>query len=113
MDELGDHIVLQGGTMRNKAVVRAFECSTGKTVVVSNYPELMGAYGAALFAKQRTEISAGQTQPMNRLLDEVVNLKEYTVEPMRCVGCENNCQILKNVFANGKTYYSGNKCEKV
>lgn len=113
MDELGDHIVLQGGTMRNKAVVRAFECSTGKTVVVSNYPELMGAYGAALFAKQRTEVSAGQTQPMNRLLDEVVDLKEYTVEPMRCVGCENNCQILKNVFANGKTYYSGNKCEKV
>ena len=113
MDELGDHIVLQGGTMRNKAVVRAFECSTGKTVIVSNYPELMGAYGAALFAKQRVEDCNAQIKPMNRPLEEVVDLKEYTVEPMRCVGCENNCQILKNVFANGKTYYSGNKCEKV
>ena len=113
MDELGDHIVLQGGTMRNKAVVRAFECSTGKSVIVSNYPELMGAYGAALFAKNRVEDKCNTLKPMNRALEDVVDLREYTVEPMRCVGCENNCQILKNVFANGKTYYSGNKCEKV
>lgn len=113
MDELGEHIVLQGGTMRNKAVVRAFECSTGKEVIVSNYPELMGAYGAALFAKKRINDGKLQIVPKNVPLEQMVDLKEYTVEPMRCSGCENNCQILKNVFANGKTYYSGNKCEKV
>ena len=106
--DLGDHIVLQGGTMRNLAVVRAFELSVDKEVIVSNYPELMGAYGAALFSKKR--IGAG-TEPV--ALAQLVDLKEYTSEPLRCVGCENNCQILKNVFANGKVYYSGNKCEKV
>lgn len=106
--DLGDHIVLQGGTMRNSAVVRAFELSVGKEVIVSNYPELMGAYGAALFSKKR--IQPG-TQGVD--LSQLVDLKEYTSEAMRCVGCENNCQILKNVFANGKVYYSGNKCEKV
>lgn len=106
--DLGDHIVLQGGTMRNSAVVRAFELSVNKEVIVSNYPELMGAYGAALFSKKR--IPAGKE---GTSLAQLVDLKEYTSEPLRCVGCENNCQILKNVFANGKVYYSGNKCEKV
>lgn len=111
MDELGNHIVLQGGTMRNKAVVRAFECSTGKKVSVSNFPELMGAYGAALFSKKR--VSSHPEEAMDFSLQELAELKDYTSEPFRCVGCENNCQILKNTFANGKTYYSGNKCEKV
>jgi len=104
--ELGDHIVLQGGTMRNKAVVRAFENSIKKTVAVSNYPELMGAYGAALYAKHMGADN-------RRELSEMAEACEYTVEPFRCVGCENNCHVLKNIFANGKIFYSGNKCEKV
>ena len=105
--ELGKHIVLQGGTMRNIAVVRAFEKSTGATVAVSNYPELMGAYGAALHAKKMCD--GNSFVP----LDELAKLESYATAQMRCVGCENNCQILKNTFANGKTFYSGNKCEKV
>lgn len=105
---LGDKIVLQGGTMRNKAIVRAFELLTGKNVIVSNYPELMGAYGAALYA-QRMENKATQTV----VLQEIANIKEYETKQLRCAGCENNCQILKNIFANGKVFYSGNKCEKV
>ncbi len=104
--ELGDHIVLQGGTMRNKAVVRAFENSIKKTVAVSNYPELMGAYGAALYAKR---MGADNRRELSTMADP----GEYTVEPFRCVGCENNCHVLKNIFANGKIFYSGNKCEKV
>ncbi|MCR5247294.1 MAG: acyl-CoA dehydratase activase-related protein [Paludibacteraceae bacterium] len=104
--ELGDHIVLQGGTMRNKAVVRAFENSIKKTVTVSNYPELMGAYGAALYAKRMGADN-------RRELSTMAKTCEYTVEPFRCVGCENNCHVLKNIFANGKVFYSGNKCEKV
>ncbi|HOI26304.1 MAG TPA: acyl-CoA dehydratase activase [Paludibacteraceae bacterium] len=107
--ELGDHIILQGGTMRNKAVVRAFEQLIGKTVIVSNYPELMGAYGAALHAKKRSN-----NQPVGALLlDTLADIKDYETEQMRCVGCENNCQILKNIFGDGKIFYSGNKCEKV
>ncbi len=107
-DELGDHIVLQGGTMRNKAVVRAFELASGKNVIVSNFPELMGAYGAALYAKKKT---TGRDTAVS--LAELLDIKDYTSEPFRCVGCENNCRVLKNKFSNGKVYYSGNKCEKV
>ncbi|MBQ0156653.1 MAG: 2-hydroxyacyl-CoA dehydratase [Bacteroidales bacterium] len=106
VSELGNHIVLQGGTMRNKAVVRAFENSIKKTVAVSNYPELMGAYGAALYAKRMGADN-------RRELSSIANPGEYKVEPFRCVGCENNCHVLKNIFANGKVFYSGNKCEKV
>ena len=109
MSEMGQHIVLQGGTMRNSAVVRAFELSTDREVIVSNIPELMGAYGASLFAKKQNERVAVDYVPFELIVD----LKEYLSEPFRCVGCENNCQILKNTFANGKVYYSGNKCEKV
>ncbi|MDR1730185.1 MAG: acyl-CoA dehydratase activase [Prevotellaceae bacterium] len=106
--ELGDHIVLQGGTMRNKAIVRAFELSSGKNVTVSNFPELMGAYGAALYAKKKT---SGRESCIS--LSELLDSKDYISDPFRCVGCENNCRILKNTFSNGKIYYSGNKCEKV
>lgn len=110
VDELGDNIVLQGGTMRNLAVVRAFELSVGKPVAVSNYPELMGAYGGALYAKRMKDKSCSNAV---RPLLELCDLKEYTTKPFRCSGCENNCRVLKNVFANGKVFYSGNKCEKV
>lgn len=109
MSEMGNHIVLQGGTMRNSAVVRAFELSTQQDVIVSNIPELMGAYGAALFAKKRNAQHSVDIVSLELLVD----LKEYQTEPFRCVGCENNCQILKNTFSNDKVYYSGNKCEKV
>ncbi|MCQ2234770.1 MAG: acyl-CoA dehydratase activase-related protein [Paludibacteraceae bacterium] len=112
VDELGDNIVLQGGTMRNHAVVRAFELSVGKNVAVSNYPELMGAYGAALYAKRMKE-NASCGSCADRSLADLCDLKEYTTEPFRCTGCENNCRVLKNVFANGKVFYSGNKCERV
>ncbi len=106
--ELGDHIVLQGGTMRNKAIVRAFERASGKNVTVSNFPELMGAYGAALYAKKK---AISRSIPF--YLNDLTNFKGYTSEPFHCVGCENNCRVLKNKFSNGKIYYSGNKCEKV
>jgi len=107
-DELGNHIVLQGGTMRNIAIVRAFELSTEKNVIVSNFPELMGAYGAALYAKKKTA-----NRETSITLSELADIKDYTSEPFRCVGCENNCRVLKNIFSNQKVYYSGNKCEKI
>ena len=50
ISELGNHIVVQGGTFRNFSIVRAMELLTGCNVSFSNIPELMGAYGAALYA---------------------------------------------------------------
>lgn len=106
ISELGEHIVLQGGTMRNHAVVRAFEKLTGLDVVVAPMPELMGAYGASLHA-QASGLESG------RLLDDLVRPMHNTVEETSCPGCENHCSVRKHTFANGNTFFAGNKCEKI
>ena len=103
--ELGNQIVLQGGTMKNDAVVGAFERLTGVTVHRSNISEMMGAYGCALYAKE-----AGIQG--NATLDTLVHVSTYTDEQLQCKGCENNCYIKKYLFNNGNIYFSGNKCEK-
>lgn len=104
-EELGNTIVVQGGTMKNDSVVRAFELLIEKPVYRSNIPELMGAYGCALYAKTR----AG-----NRLtLAEMRKSAVFTTRQSRCHGCENNCYINTYVFGNNNRYYSGNKCEKI
>lgn len=104
--ELGGKIVLQGGTMKNDSVVRTFEWLTGQTVFRSNIPELMGAYGCALYAKSKAS-SAGVTP------ENLLTLAGYDTRDMQCRGCENNCRIQKYTFVNGNVFYSGNKCEKV
>ncbi len=103
--ELGDQIVLQGGTMKNDAVVRAFEQLIGVTVHRSNISEMMGAYGCALYAKE-AGVQGSDT------LEELISVSTYTSEQIRCKGCENNCYISKYLFNNGNFYFSGNKCEK-
>lgn len=103
-DEMGRHIVVQGGTMRNDAVVRAFEKLTGQEVFRSEHPELMGAIGCALYA-QRVDTKA---VPLEHLLHAAT----YTSDPIGCRGCENQCQITRYRFSNGNTYFSGNKCER-
>lgn len=103
-DEMGRRIVVQGGTMRNDAVVRAFERLTGREVFRSDRPELMGAYGCALYAGQ----SRVSEQPLERLLEKAA----YTSDTLQCHGCENNCLVTRYRFAGGNTYYSGNKCER-
>lgn len=104
-DELGSHIVVQGGTMRNNSVVRAFERLTGKQVYRSNYPELMGAVGCATYARQH----GGCRVSVEQLLQNV----DYTTKQLQCHGCENRCQVTAYKFASGNRYYSGNRCEKV
>ena len=103
--ELGTEIVLQGGTMKNDSVVRTFELLTGVIVHRSNIPEIMGAYGCALYAKEK---SAGVVA-----LENIIEAANYTTQSMQCSGCENNCYINKYNFANGNIYFSGNKCEKI
>ena len=110
-DELGKHVVLQGGTMRNDSIVKAFENLTGQSVYCNNVPELMGAYGCALFAKQMSETAGGKV--VARPLDDFLNEAAFEQKTLICHGCENQCRITRYIFQNGKSYYSGNKCERV
>ena len=105
VSELGRHIVVQGGTMRNDAVVRALELLTGTEVIRCDEPELMGAFGCALYAKMHCDSSVS--------LDDIISKANYTTYTLHCKGCDNQCQVFRYRFENGKNYYSGNRCEKV
>lgn len=103
--ELGGHIVVQGGTMRNDSVVRAFELLTGTRIARCDCPELMGAYGCALYAAERP------CRPVT--LAQMLAETGFEIRARACHGCENQCRIDRYVFANGRQYYSGNRCERV
>ena len=106
--ELGNHIVVQGGAFRNLSIVKALETLTGVDVAFSDIPELMGAYGAALFAKTNQK-----TNDKALTLDQLIDAQNYTSDFEVCVGCENRCTVKKYNFTNGNTFYSGNNCEKI
>ncbi|MCQ2237419.1 MAG: acyl-CoA dehydratase activase-related protein, partial [Bacteroidales bacterium] len=108
-DELGGNIVLQGGTMRNDAIVKAFENLTQRNVYRNNIPELMGAYGCALYAAEQV----GKAQVDARPLDTIMQAANYELDSLQCKGCENQCQITRYKFQTGQKFYSGNKCEKI
>lgn len=107
-EELGAHIVVQGGTMRNHAVVRALEQLTRRDVAFADTPELMGAYGAALHALRHHKQEAIATRPLTDLTKPLTPNAEESV----CPGCENHCHVRKYTFDNQNVFYSGNKCEK-
>lgn len=102
---LGKHIVVQGGTMRNDAVTRALELLTGASVSRCDCPELMGAFGCALHAMGNKTVCTSLT--------DMLTQADYTTNLHNCNGCENKCLVQCYRFANGKRYYSGNRCEKV
>ena len=121
-DSLGDHIVVQGGTMKNDSVVRAFELLTGTEVARSNMPEMMGAYGCALHAieiqNSKFEIQNSETPSTedSNHKPQTSNLKpqsHYDTKLLNCHGCENNCFVTMYKFDGGRRFYSGNKCERV
>lgn len=103
-DELGKHIVVQGGTFYNDAVLRAFELELGMDVIRPEIAGLMGAYGAAL-ASMKLDSSSLLTKEQ---LDSFVHISKSTV----CRGCTNNCHLTVNTFNDGKKFISGNQCEK-
>ena len=105
--ELGSHIVVQGGTFHNQAVLRAFEQIAGTEVVCPDIAGLMGAFGAALIARSHDH-GAGTTMLP---LEEIVDLT-YTTKTRRCGGCGNNCMLTVNVFPGGRRHITGNRCEK-
>ena len=109
---LGDHIVVQGGTFYNDAVLRAFELIVGKNVVRPDIAGLMGAYGVALLALEQYE-SNMDMEYYSKIskLEDLDNLK-IEISHIRCNGCENHCLLTINKFSNGTKYISGNRCEK-
>ena len=105
-DELGQRIVVQGGTFMNDAVLRCFEKEIGREVTRPNIAGLMGAFGAALFAREhKPERSTVMS------LNEVENLKHESRSAV-CKGCANNCRLTVNTFNGKERLISGNQCEK-
>ena len=108
--DLGDHIVVQGGTFYNEAVLRAFEKLMGVEVIRPDVSGLMGAYGMALLASEAAEALQNQH---STLLD-MAGLKSLQVSTsMRNCGlCSNNCMLTINAFSDGRTYVTGNRCDR-
>lgn len=106
---LGDHIMVQGGTFRNQAIIRALELECGRGVMITDFPELMGAFGSALFARSKAQNGMGL--PIQ--LSVLIRAKDYAEKVTVCNGCENQCSVTRFLFKNGNSYYMGNKCQKV
>ena len=107
-EELGKHIVVQGGTFYNEAVLRAFEKEMGVEVIRPDIAGLMGAFGAALYGKGKAE-----TAQVSTLLDReaLASFSQVTRSEV-CGRCGNNCQLTINTFADGATFISGNRCDR-
>ena len=107
-EELGRHIVVQGGTFYNEAVLRAFEKEMGVDVIRPDIAGLMGAFGAALYGRRKAQ--AGQSSTL--LSREALAAFSQKTENRVCGLCGNNCQLTINTFADGATFVSGNRCER-
>ena len=109
---LGKHIVVQGGTFYNDAVLRAFELIVGKNVIRPDIAGLMGAYGVALLGEEQYEANLDMEYSSTILKTEDLDNLDIKITHTRCNGCENHCLLTINKFNNGKKYISGNRCEK-
>lgn len=105
-DELGENIVVQGGTFLNDAVLRSFENEIGRDVIRPAISGLMGAYGSALYAKDN------QAEASTLISREALESFTHEVKAVNCNGCANHCNLTVNIFSGNKKYISGNKCEK-
>ncbi len=105
-DELGENILVQGGTFLNDAVLRSFEIETGKQVVRPGIAGLMGAFGAALYAKENVRGESGI------ISEEELKNFSYTSKSHVCKGCTSRCNVNVIGFSDGRKFISGNKCEK-
>ncbi len=106
--DLGTHVVVQGGTFYNNAVLRSFEKIAGCKAIRPDIAGIMGAFGAALIARERYE-EGKQTSMMP--LDKIIDLK-YETSMARCKGCINHCVLTVNRFGGGRQFISGNRCER-
>ena len=105
---LGKNIVVQGGTFYNDAVLRSFEKIAGCEAIRPDIAGIMGAFGAALIARDHYE-KGYQTSMLN--LEQITNL-QFETSMAKCKGCTNNCRLTINKFTGGRQYISGNRCER-
>lgn len=106
--ELGKHIVVQGGTFYNNAVLRSFETIADCEAVRPDIAGIMGAFGAALIARERYDESKTTTM----LSIGEINALEYSTSMTKCKGCTNNCRLTINKFSGGRSFITGNRCER-
>lgn len=106
--ELGKHIVVQGGTFYNNAVLRSFEKVADCHAVRPDIAGIMGAFGAALIARERYIECEGTTMLS---IDDIEAL-EYNTTMSKCKGCTNNCRLTINKFSGGRSFITGNRCER-
>ena len=113
-DELGKKIVVQGGTFLNNAVLRAFEKEMGVNVIRPDIAGMMGAYGAALYAKELyTKKGNSHAEGYEGVISsEELKTFSYDVKSVTCNGCNNHCQLTVNTFSGGRKFIGGNRCEK-
>ncbi|MBR4027901.1 MAG: 2-hydroxyacyl-CoA dehydratase, partial [Lachnospiraceae bacterium] len=106
--DLGENIVVQGGTFYNDAVLRSLETIAGVKVTRPDIAGIMGAFGAALIAKERHERYYQTTM----LSIEQIEALTYTTKLSRCKGCTNHCLLTINRFSDNRQYITGNRCER-
>ena len=106
--QLGGRIVVQGGTFYNDAVLRSFEKIADCQAIRPDIAGIMGAFGAALIARERFD---GSTQTSMLSLEQV-NALEFETTMTKCKGCTNQCRLTVNRFSGGRQYISGNRCER-
>ena len=108
--DLGSHIVVQGGTFYNDAVLRAFEIISGAEAIRPDIAGIMGAFGAALIARDRFFETDDYKTTM--LSIDQINKLEYSTSMTTCQGCTNHCRLTINKFTGGRQHISGNRCER-
>ena len=107
-DEIGKYCVVQGGTFMSDATLRAFELLTGRDVIRPDVAGCMGAYGAALLARDR----AGKDGTSGLLSREKIDNLQVKHTNVHCGRCSNNCLLTINDFGEGHRFITGNRCEK-
>ena len=111
-DDLGESIVVQGGTFLNPAIHRAFELFIGRKVLCPDISGHMGALGAALHARDRGLGETDDSQPVKKILYRENKAAKNKTKSINCTGCGQNCQVLQSEFPNKKIFYTGSRCEK-
>lgn len=107
-DDAGDKIVVQGGTFLNDAILRSIEMIMGKEVIRPDIAGIMGAYGAALIAKDRYKEGTVSSLMAEDEMESFTVVNTHT----RCKACENNCLLTINRFRDDRRFITGNRCER-
>lgn len=105
-DELGEHIVVQGGTFLNDAILRSFELETGRRATRPAIAGLMGAFGAALYAKSLN------AEESSLLSEKALESFTHSAKVATCGLCTNRCKLTINLFSGKDRFISGNRCER-